>query len=140
MIVKEGYQLLYNMLIKKYISGVSDIEDYEGTINFFIGDGSAGDATENDVYMPSESLLDEPLTNDDISISNHTIIIRKTIDDTKLQSDYMSTSFTIGSAGVFVELNGSNGAKLLKLFSRITFDPITLLVGSVIDIEYVIKF
>lgn len=136
MIVKEGYQLLYNMLIKKYISGVSDIEDYDGTIKFFIGDGSAGDATENDAYVPSETLLNVELTNKDINITDHSIIVRKTIDDTTLQSDYMLASFTIGSAGVFVELN--NGGAIL--FSRITFDPITLLVGSSIDIEYVIKF
>lgn len=84
MIVKQGYKLLYDMLIKKYISDVSDIEDYEGNIKFFIGDGSAGDATENDVYVPNESILDEPLTKEDIDISGSSIIIKKNINATKL--------------------------------------------------------
>lgn len=135
MIVKEGYQLLYDILIKKYISDVSSIEDHEGTIYFFIGDGSAGDATENDVYVQNEIISEVKLTKDiiDIASTNRAIIIRHAISE---EDNSMTTTFTVGSAGIFVEL--SDGEKIL--FSRITFDPITLLTGSVIDIEYIVQF
>lgn len=139
MVTLTAHQILYNLFKFNYINN-ENIKLY-----FYIGTGSDGDDSENLTTVNDSEVFKtfilgdgdqsiQPVIDDDnitITISANNIEIRS--DDI----DSMLGAATIGSAGIYiVEQEG----QLRKLFSRITFNPITLLEGSSIDIEYMVKF
>lgn len=132
MLVNDGRQMIFNDFYSNYVN----------KLIFFIGSGVIGDTTNYTKYQDSDILktsgLTDELIDDNYNRNNKCIRINyeADIDSSFFSDDEMSSAVVIGSVGLYIE--GDNGEKIL--FSRVTFNPITLLRGSKITVEYSINF
>lgn len=133
MLVNDGRQMIFNDFYSNYVD----------KLMFFIGSGVIGDTTNYTKYQDSDILKTSQiqqgqLINDYYNRNNKCIRIKyeAEIDSTFFSDDEMSSAVVIGSVGLYVQ--NEDGEKIL--FSRVTFNPITLLRGSKITVEYSINF
>ena len=137
MLVNNGRQMIFNEFYSNYVN----------KLVFFIGSGVIGDTTNYTKYQDSDILKTSQiqqgrLIDEDYNMNNKCIRIKyeAEIDSAFFSDDAgdktMSSAVVVGSVGLYVQ--NEDGEKIL--FSRVTFNPITLLRGSKITVEYSINF